>query len=584
MNRRVIVSRLPRTASVLLLGSLLAGCEPASITEARNQLARGPARITRYSIPVIDTTLTLSDFLPDSSKDTVTTPEGLLGIRFDAESIAVDVGPRLRFNGVGFTPFNASFSAGTLALPAGTRIGFSTTYSALSNEPRLLAIDTVVVETGTLTITTSNKLPITQSYTLTLNGMRDAGGTVITRSGNIPAAPGDGTYTSSTLVIDLAGVTVVPAVVQATLTDSATLAGTIAGALGTNAVTQSATGTMFVRRLAGPLNPATTPELAVAIENSEEILRADLDFGELEDVVEAATVNNAQALLTVRNASGTPIVLSNFRLGAVKLGAFGQLNRDAQGNPDYEKDAANNPILLTVADPGQATLSVARNASTTVALNAAPLVDRLIHVVLANQRVALVGKGTATAGDGSQSRISRTDDIQLAFQLVVGIDLTLPVAGVQFDLNDVNDGGDLGMRDADEIVTRLVAASVGARVVDSTPFGAVVDLAVLADSQPGVDVFAHPNRVIITNPADPITLNPPAVDATGRVTTASRDSVAVTLSGAQVRPLLGRKFTSAARIRLTPGVGAGGRSALRATDQITVRAAATIDIRSGGAQ
>ena len=121
---------MARVSCLWLIGCLLGACEPASITEARNQLARGAARVARYTIPVVDTVFTISDFLPEGSQDTVTTPEGLLGIRFPAESIAVDIGPNLQFNGVALTPFNASISGLILSQLPGTRIGFSSSASS----------------------------------------------------------------------------------------------------------------------------------------------------------------------------------------------------------------------------------------------------------------------------------------------------------------------------------------------------------------------------------------------------------------------------------------------------------------------
>ncbi|MBI2072134.1 MAG: hypothetical protein HYT81_03680, partial [Gemmatimonadetes bacterium] len=46
---------------------LSTGCEPTSITEARNQLGRGPLRIVQFTIPVAQDTVTAGQFLCPSS-------------------------------------------------------------------------------------------------------------------------------------------------------------------------------------------------------------------------------------------------------------------------------------------------------------------------------------------------------------------------------------------------------------------------------------------------------------------------------------------------------------------------------------
>ena len=93
---------------------LSAGCEPTSITEARNQLGRGPARIVQFTIPVAQDTVTVGEFLCPSSSttpcDTVTTPDGLIGITFDPETLTVNVGDKLNYDSLTFSPFTFGYN------------------------------------------------------------------------------------------------------------------------------------------------------------------------------------------------------------------------------------------------------------------------------------------------------------------------------------------------------------------------------------------------------------------------------------------------------------------------------------------
>jgi len=66
------------------------GCEPASISEARDQLGRGGERIAEYVIPVVRDTFDVESLL-DSAVVTVT-PDSLLGVKLDSRSLVYGVG------------------------------------------------------------------------------------------------------------------------------------------------------------------------------------------------------------------------------------------------------------------------------------------------------------------------------------------------------------------------------------------------------------------------------------------------------------------------------------------------------------
>lgn len=465
---------------------------------------------------------------------------------------------------------------------------FNQTFNAFAGEPRITAVDTVVVSSGSFSITVQNRLPIADNITVRLNGITKAGA-VQQQNIVVPAANGLGGYTSGTLTFDLANATIVPAAVIPQVTGSATAtSASITPTNSTNAAVVTGGGSIVVERLVGALNPATTPELSVTTENTDEFTRAQIDFGDFEEPIRLSHLNSATVNLTVVNTAQVPFVLTNFRIGVVRLDAAGQPVR-VSGVLDFEKDGAGNPILVSVVDPGQTTLTVARGATKTVALPAALLLDSMVHKLLNNTRVALAVTGGTTIGDGAASRISRTDVIKVQFGLTIGLDITLPPAGVTFRRKQVAGGLDLKQSDADEFSTRLDKATLRAAVVNGTPFGVTVQVSIVKDSSglTADQIVALPVcsglptagcRVSLVS----ITVQGGTVNALGQVTTPTNGNIEISMSGSTVRVLFGAKFTTALLVQLVPGTGGGGRGALRPADQMMVNAKAQVDIKSGG--
>ena len=709
---------------VLLAAAFLAACEPASVTEARSQLRRGGARTTSIVIPVAKDTFSVIDLLPAGDTTII---GGLVGLKFDADSVTVDVGNKLQFNNLAFSAFNFSFNQmlqttqqavaitfpappvvsgapaadvypappppTTFATPGGSSVqsatigagyvvrtftngtgcdvtvntsltdnvptviasflsnvvvadgttlldsisaagvtvngfaqvdgnasvgvcvptspnisvgvtfrpltlsqvtlqnvneSFNQTFNAFASEPRIAAVDTVFVSTGSFSITVQNRLPIADNITVRLNGVTKAG---VVQQQNIvvPAANGTGGTTSATLTFDLAGARIIPAAVipQVTGTATATTA-TITPTNATNATVVTGGGSIVVQSLSGALNPATTPELSITTENTDEFTRAQIDFKDFEDAVRLSHINNATVNLTVVNSAQVPLTLTNFKLGVVRLDGAGQPIR-VGGQLDYERDGAGNQILVSVVDPGQTTLTVARGQTKTVALNAALLIDTLVHKLLNNTRIALAVTGGATIGDGAASRISRTDVIKVRSSITIGLDLTLPVAGVTFKRKQITKGANLDVDDADEFALRLDKVSLIAAVTNGTPFGVTVQISLVRDSSAlTVDgLLALPACGANPTPTCRVTLVSVVVpggtvNASGQVVTPASGNVEVSLSGTAARALFGEWFATAMVIQLVPGTGGGGRGAIRPTDQLIVNAKAQVDIKSGG--
>jgi hypothetical protein len=711
---------------------LSAGCEPTSITEARNQLGRGPARTVQFTIPVAQDTVTVGELLCPSSSttpcDTVTMPGGLIGIAFDPETLTVQVGQQLKFDNLSFSQFTfgydqmlqtseqtvadtisvasflpaPGFRAAGIALAPGvsgdtlrfgtaagsevlsatvatgrvvrsltqnsgcpvtisaslvdslgntlvtfpdtvvndaqvvtdsagitdsTLVGwvrvvasgdlngcvptnpvgfaalaltirpltvasvtlrninetFSEAYSPLAGEPRITAVDTISVLTGSFTVRVQNKLPVQFRAILTLNGVT-RGGVTVKDTLIVAAAPGGGLTRTDSLTIDLAGARIIPAAVSTVVEGSATAAqATITSAETAAAVVVSGGGNLEIQRLAGSLDPTQTPELTVSTEEFQEINAADFDLGDLEDALEQATLNDAQIQLVMVNSSGAPLRLSNFTLGVVELTATGQLPRDGLGNIVYQTDT-QGAITVAVTD------SVARNSTKTLTLQTARLLDRVIDLVLDDQRAAVVGSGSVVVGDGQLSTITDADFVSLRLGLTVALDITIPAAGVTFSQTSAGDGADFGDQDANQIAQRVDTASAIAIVQNGTPFGVQVRIALVTPTGPNADADSVPTAVTAdsifrtTNRVElgPVSLVAAAVDAQGRVTTPVLDTATVSMTGTQSRVLLGKKFWAAVRVTLLPS-GTGTRGAIRTTDKVIIRASGSVQIKTGGA-
>ncbi len=456
---------------------------------------------------------------------------------------------------------------------------FTDSYAALASESRVQAVDTIAVASGSFTVTAQNKLPVAMDLAIQLQGVFRNG---VLESGNltIPAAPGDGSTTSGTLVFDLTGDSIVPSQVIALVNGSAVAASaTITPIVVTDAVAVSATGDLQVEKLIGSLDPTQTPELNVSVEDFVSISSDDFDFGDFEDAIKDATINSAQATLVAQNTANVPMVLQNFNMSVARIDpATGEPQRDMSGDYILEIDEMGNPLGVPVTDPGDTVLMMPPASTKNLALDLALVADRIVKLALDNIDVALVATGDAVVGDGSQGSIQRSDAVAFAVDLVVGLDLTLPVTGVTFQLNEVESGAEIEADDADDIAARIATAGVSSTVVNGTPFALLLEVAFVEGSAGNdFDVFQRSDRVELT----PVTVAAPSVDAQGFVTAPTSSDVSVALTGDQIRQLLGDSVSTSIRITLLPGAGGGGRTAVRPTDEIMLNVSANARVVGG---
>ncbi len=560
MKRRLLAPMI----GAALFGAVALGCEPNSITEAREQLGRGSNDTFSLLIPLVGDTFFVSKILP--AEDTVTLAGGVLGIRVQSDSIAVfTFDQMLRTELVSTSvavptpPQGPAAPAGAAFVPGQPRdtIRFLT--------PAGSGVRGATVDSGIAIRTMTNNTPC-PATDVNISLVDSLGATVVTFPPNVAIAP-------NVTLVDTAS------------TSGARLSGSIDISTTANfGACVPPFGSTLAIILTFPPMTLSSVDFTNVNEtfNVEEFTPLDagaVDFEDLEDPLLQSTINLAVIDFSVNNDANLPLLLDGITIGVVQLDASGNLRRDGLGNPDYETDA-NGPLLVTIADSNQTTLAVAPLNSAVVSLNAAPLVDRMVKLLLNGASAAFVTAGNVVAGDGiTQGSISRGDEVGVGFDVTVGLDFTLPAGGIQFDINQVSDGIDLDSADADDLASRVVEVGGTASAENFTPFGLEVTVAIAPDSlADSVDVFVQANAIFL----DTMALSAPTVDAQGIPQGTTTDSVAVTITGQESRVLFGKFFTAGIRIRLLAGTGGGGRGAIRTDDKIVIGAAAVIRIRRGG--
>ena len=457
---------------------------------------------------------------------------------------------------------------------------FSDTYSPLASENRLLAVDTVVA-TGQFSVSFQNRLPIPIDVSIELqgvfrNGTNASGGTTV------PAAPGDGSQVSAAIIIPLAGDTMLTDMIQAVVTGvAAAPSATFTPITTGSGVEATALGSLNADLIAGALDPDSTPELSFDIEAIEEVDASELDFGDFEDAVRQSSLNDVFADLDFNNGSDAPLQLQNLQIGVALVDGMGDVVRDTSGAVVFETDSLGQPLIVTVLEAGDTIIQIDRASSTQLDAQLSTVFDRIIELALNDTPVALVATGRAVVGDGAPARIQSDQQVDVSFDLTVGLDFTIGAAGVVFDVTEITEGLDFDAQDSDELVSRVATATLTSQVTNGTPFGLEVDIAfVSGDLGEDADVFGSPGAVEL----ETVTVEAATVGTDGIVTAPVTDVTDISISGEQSRPLLQQEVTSTVRIRLLPGTGGGGRTAVRPDDRVAVRANAVIEIRAGGAQ
>jgi hypothetical protein len=324
--------------------------------------------------------------------------------------------------------------------------------------------------------------------------------------------------------------------------------------------------------VSGPLPPVN-----YSVQDGVEFV-ADLDsiLGGFKDAVRGATLNTAFAAVTVVNQADVPATLTDFFVRIVRIDPATGFLDSVLGQPDWQTDGGGAPIEALLSDGAGNTFAVPRSGTAIDTLFSAALVDRLVDMLIDGERVALVGAGDVTVGDGSNATIGATDELLITLKPVIGFDFTLPPAGVGIDSSVAEKGLDLEPDNADDMAARTDSAVVSLDFENFTSLSVEATVIIVADSL--ADAYSAPPADQV--PLDVVTVSPGQVDANGRVTQATSETTGVILTGAQARAFMDEWFTAGIRLRLLPPPG--GRSAIGTGDWVGLNASVTIYVRTGG--
>lgn len=526
-------------------------CEPGSVTDARDQLGRNASGSLQFVLPLVDTSYTISEFLADDV-DTTTTATGLLGVRIEADTIdAVRFDEQLVTTQVS-TGIGFSSMAALMAGPTDT-LRFTT--------PQGTSVLAASVDSGYVVRSVANNSGC--DATLQVSVTDSTGQTVVTLP-DIAVPDGAGVLDSAN-----AGGAVLAgfAVIGASVSFGACIPG-LPGA--------SVAITHRPMRLNSVTLGAGTE--SVSVEDAREVPRSNLQLGDLEDAILGSVLHDATITLDVTNTADMPIVLSNTVVGVAPVEANGMVKREPGGAIAFEVDSVGNPLTVAMADSGQSTLSIVRQGTTSVTLQAGQVVDRLVDRLLMDQRMAVVIAGDGAAGGTAPGTLSASDLVRVVYDVVMGLDVTIPAAGVAIDRTETSEGLGLNPTDRADVQARLETAVLSADVNNRTPFGVELEVAVVEGTlAPDTDVFTEPGAVIL----DPVVVNSPQVDGSGVIMGMASDTVSLSIDGSDVHVLLGDSYTAGVRFRLVPRQGGGTRGAFRPDDGVDIDARIRVDLRRG---
>lgn len=454
---------------------------------------------------------------------------------------------------------------------------FSGGYAPL--EPRFDALDSLGLASGTLRLGITSRVPLDLTVDLTIDGLTE-GGVPVQRSLLVGAAPTDG-ETVSDLEVDVTNAVLVPTdafvrVSARAVADTAVLT----PAAVAQAADVAGSGAFEVSSLAGVLDPLAFPELEQPLEVEEVVVPDDIDFDDLEDVVRGVSIQDAQLTFLLDSDLGAPFSLEDFQVGLTLTDGAGRALRDGLGAFQLETDSVGQPLLLPLAPPGSDDVFVPADGSLNLTRQAAPLVDRLVDLLLDDQAVALVAFGSVIAGDGTSARVSATDSVSIDLDLVVGFDVVLPDTGLVFDVFEAVEGADLDSVDVREVTERLIEARVLAAVESGFPVELEVDVAIVPRVVSGADeVFGAADRVDIATVVVPAASVDPA---TGLAVVPAIDTVSASLTGSDVSVLLGDSASVGVRVRVRGDAASGGRARLRSQDRLLLRLSSSVRALLGG--
>ena len=292
-----------------------------------------------------------------------------------------------------------------------------------------------------------------------------------------------------------------------------------------------------------------------------------LDLDELGSAVAAAEIRTAPIQMALRHNADAAVTLVDPTLALVQTDSRGEPKRDESGDLIVEEGSSGDSLTVTLGD----TVEVPPDDSAAVEPDGAALIDELVKRLQAGEHVGIALLATVDAAAGGRNRFDVGDELELAHRALVGLDLVLPDSGVVVRRDVVGEGVGLDSTDVRQIQKRVTRAAGTLVVENGLPFTVRVNVAYVDGDRKGGAVFGASDRVLLDS------LRVRGSPSGG----GALDTVRVSVTGAELPPLLGETFTAGVRIRLLPVQEDGGAGALRAGQLVDVEARANMDVKTG---
>ena len=338
------------------------------------------------------------------------------------------------------------------------------------NSGDLKGVRSAEITTGTLTLEMINRMPVSGTITITLAGTTGPGGATLSQSINITAST-NGSLVSHTMNFDLAGATVVPAQLEASVTGKLVGSGV--------AVTSEIAADAFKVQASTSLsaNAVTLANagdsLSINFETTTEFTKSELRIEDGVDFLKELSLNDVDLTLTIQNPTGVELTLDSVVVTLISLPS-------EQSIPG----ASGSDLSVLVKEGSTGSIVVPGNGTKQVVVDASALVSKLLNELSADRRAGIKASGKAGVG-GASGRISVSDELTVALDIRAPVDLSIPASGAKIDVTSHN-VVDLSGTAADVIVdlsNALVRAVLKFEITNPIPVALELDVA-LAPTPP----------------------------------------------------------------------------------------------------
>ncbi len=419
----------------------------------------------------------------------------------------------------------------------------------------------VTIHTGQLRVDVVNRLGVSGDVTLALDGITDAAGTVISETFTLQASP-DGSPVTTVVLIDLADAVLDPNALAPTVT------GTISGTdvtVTAEAAAEAVTVDPYLEIQPREVVLAGAPDMSLDLDERVQVATADIDLGELGDLIDKIHFNDVTFTVTVDNGTGLDVQVADFRMTLL----------DAFGAPVTTTSGDTAEVRLTDAEA----LVAPANTPTVIEASAATFVNALLDRIAAGEDVEVAATGTAGPA-GETGTIALGDEITVIFEIGLGPDISIDPTGISFDqvVHEAIELDSIAAEFMANLSEDLVSAGVEFEVVNGMPFG--LSIAMVMAPTPmdttGFDPFAATRKIELPT----FSIDPAEVDAEGLVTAPTVSTPEATVNPASLEVLGDGTLSMGLRADITGP--AAGRAQLTPTDSLVLRPLLKIEIRVGG--